>query len=233
LDKKYGRKEILSRQRKSGPVAIKQTGPFNEMKKITLILTFFILPCVVLAQEKWDLKKSANGIKVYTRKLDNEKFKEVKVLCEINAPAERLISVLQNVAHHKDWVYQTKLSYLVSRRGRDTVTYYSEVMVPWPVSNRDFVVQLAFHRDSANKVLKIRATSIPKLLPEKPDIVRVPYSLGLWNVYTLPDNRIKIEYTLSVNPGGSLPVWLVNLTATAGPFDSFKKLKEILEKKSI
>src|ERR1700677_2896027 len=98
------------------------------MKKITLILILFMLPCVVLAQEQWDLKKSANGIKVYTRKLDNEKFKEVKGLCEINAPAERLISVLQNVAHHKDWVYQTKISYLVNRKNKDTITYYSEVM---------------------------------------------------------------------------------------------------------
>jgi hypothetical protein len=182
------------------------------------------------AQEEWTLKKNENGIAVYTRRLNSEKYKEIRVICEYNASADQLIKILQDVNNHKDWVYKTTKSYLINRKNKDTLFYYSEISVPWPASNRDAVVQLAFAKDTANKKLSISVRSIPNLLPQKPNIIRVPYSLGLYNVTTLPNNRIKIDYTLSVDPGGSLPAWLVNYTATIGPYNTFLKLKELVEK---
>lgn len=94
------------------------------------------------------------------------------------------------------------------------------------------MVQLAFAKDTVNKKLRIAVRSMPGILPEKPNLVRVPYSLGLYDVTTLHDNRIKIDYTLRVNPGGTLPAWLVNYTATIGPYNTFKKLKELVERKN-
>jgi hypothetical protein len=133
------------------------------------------------------------------------------------------------VNHHKDWVYGTKVSHLIARKTHDTTIYYSEIALPWPVANRDIVVQLSFEQDTIQKILKIQARGIAGILPKKPNLIRVPYSLGLWNVTSLPNKKIKIEYMFSVNPGGALPVWLVNFTATAAPFNTFKKLKKLME----
>ncbi len=201
------------------------------MKKLRIIILLSVIPFICVAQGNWELKKNENGILVYTRKLNNERYKEIKVLCQLNASAAQLTKILQDVNHHKDWVYNTKTSNLISRKNKDTLYYYSETTLPWPLNNRDLVIQLTFAEDITNKVLKIQALSMPKMLPDKPNVVRVPYSLGLWNVITLPNNQIKIEYTFSVNPGGALPAWLVNFTATAGPYNTFKKLKELLESK--
>lgn len=197
-----------------------------------LVVLFLLIPFVCIGQDNWELKKNLDGIAVFTRKLDNEKFKEIKVLCEFNASKTQLIKILQNVNHHADWVYGTKNSYLISKKNKDTLYYYSETALPWPVSNRDLVIQLSFAEDTVNKILKIRALSMPKMLPEKPNLIRVPFSLGLWNVITLPNQHIKIEYTFSVNPGGTLPAWLVNYSATTGPYNTFKKLKALIEIKS-
>lgn len=68
------------------------------------------------------------------------------------------------------------------------------------------------------------------MLPEKPNLIRIPYPRGLWKVTALPGNRLKIEYEFSVNPGGALPAWLVNYTASTGPLNTFRKLKERLAK---
>jgi hypothetical protein len=200
------------------------------MNKYNLIIFLLIMPFFCLAQN-WELKKNEDGIAVYTRKLNNERYKEIKVLCEFKGTAARLTKILQDVDHHSDWVYNTKESHLVKRKNKDTLTYYSIATLPWPVSNRDFVVQLSFTPDPENKVLKIRAQSVGGLVLDKPGLIRVPYCLGLWTVTTLPANRIKIEYTFSTNPGGAIPAWLVNFTATAGPFNSFKNLKRIMESK--
>ena len=201
------------------------------MKKVGLVIFLAFVQFFCYAQRDWELRKDENGIAVYTRKLDNEKYKEIRVLCEFDASADKLIEILQDVNHHKNWVYKTTKSYLISRKNKDTLFYYSEISLPWPASNRDAVVQLSCANDTANKKLIIAVQSMPNILPEKPGLVRVPYSLGLYDVKTLPKSHIKIDYTLKVNPGGSLPVWLVNYTATIGPYNTFIKLKGLVERK--
>jgi len=197
------------------------------MKLLALIL--LLLPTICIAQDSWELKKNEDGIAVYTRKLDNEKFKEIHVVCEINGNIKQLYGILQNVNHHKDWVYGTMDSHLINRNSADTIYYYSSVHLPWPASDRDLTVQLILKRDNNDKTLHVHAMGINNLLPKKPKLVRVPYSLGLWNVSTLNGNKIKIDYIFSVDPGGSLPAWLVNMMAVRGPFNTFKNLKGLME----
>jgi hypothetical protein len=190
-----------------------------------------LLPISSLAQDAWNLKKDADGIAVYTRKLNNEKYIEIKVATEFNSTAAKLTQILQDVTHQANWAYNTKKAFLLSRKNKDTLTYYSEVSLPWPVSNRDLVIQLCMSHDISDHVMLIQAHSVGNIYPVQPNLVRVPYSLGSWTVTTLNPNRIKIEYLLSVNPGGALPAWLVNCTAVTGPFNTFKKLKELAESK--
>jgi hypothetical protein len=94
--------------------------------------------------------------------------------------------------------------------------------------NRDATVQLSVQNDSLNHC-KIIVISIPTLLPKFPNLIRVPYSLGIYEIKTLPNKHIKIDYTLKVDPGGTIPTWLVNLTATIAPYSTFLKLRQIAE----
>lgn len=184
------------------------------------------------AQETWTLVKDQDGIKVYTRRIASEKFKEVRANFELNATEDQLIGVLQNIPHHKDWSYGTKRTFLISKKNKDTLIYYSEVSLPWPLSNRDLVIQLSFNRDTLDNTLHIRAKSIQGILPPKPDLVRVPFSLASWDVKILPNKLLAIQYTLSTDPGGALPAWLVNFAASVGPYNSFQKLKALISKEN-
>jgi hypothetical protein len=199
-------------------------------KGLQLLIALISLPLLCFAQEKWQLIKNEDGIRVYTRRLDNEKFKEVRAEFELNGTEDQLIAILQNISHQKEWSYGTKKTYLISKKNKDTLIYYSEVKLPWPLSNRDLVIELSFKKDTANKVLYIQAKSIPGILPDKPNLVRVPFSLASWDVKTMPNRLLKIQYTFSTNPGGDLPSWLVNFAASVGPYNSFQKLKKIIAK---
>ena len=199
------------------------------MKKLHLVIVLSLIQIICFSQDNWSLKKDERGVAVYTRRMNNEKYKEIRVKCVFNASVDELLKILQDVNHHKDWVYKTIKSYLLSCKNRDTLVYYSEISVPWPASNRDAVVQLAVARDSLNKNYKIEVKSFPNLIPVKSNIIRVPYSLASYNIIALPNNRISIDYILRVDPGGSLPAWLVNYTATIGPYNTFVKLKEMVE----
>jgi len=183
----------------------------------------------VQAQDKWELKKNENGIEVYARQLANSKLKEIRVICELDATLAELVSVLQDVSNHKTWVYSTRNSYLVKKINANTLIYYTESDLPWPVSDRDLIVELQVNPQPENQQYIIRAKGISDYLPPKPNLVRVPYSLALWKITPVPGNKIKIDYTFSVDPGGSIPAWLINSTAAIGPYNSFIKLREILK----
>lgn len=204
------------------------------MNALIKTLSGFLL-CLLIAHELpaqelhgWRLEKDKNGIQVYSQQLPNARLKELKVVCRLPGPLSRLVALLSDVDRQSDWVYGTESSRLIRRVSETEIEFYSATDVPWPIADRDLVARLTFGQDPVTKTLHIRASSVPDLLPTVADKVRIPYSLSLWTVKPLPNQQLAVEYTFSADPGGQVPVWLVNLTATTGPYQSFLKLKQLL-----
>jgi hypothetical protein len=61
--------------------------------------------------------------------------------------------------------------------------------------------------------------------PVPKDLVKVPYSKGSWSVTQLSKKTIHVDYILELDPGGSLPAWVVNLFASKGPLETFENIK--------
>ena len=198
------------------------------MKKLYLGLLFSITLCQVLAQGSWQLKKNENGISTYTRTPASGNLKELRVVCEFDATKAQLIATLQDIDHYKDWVYSSKKSEILKTPSPQKTIYYSQSHLPWPIKDRDLIIELDIGPPEAD-VLYIQAKSLPAYLPKNDKFVRVPYSLATWKVTQAPEGKLKIDYTFSVDPGGSIPAWLVNATLAIGPYNSFVKLKEVLK----
>ncbi len=193
-----------------------------------ILLGFFSLPG--RSQDDWKLKTDKDGINIFTRTFPDSKFKAIKVEVELDATLSQMVAVVLDVNTGAQWVYSTKSSVLLKQVSPSELYYYSEVSIPWPAANRDFIAELRAVQDSHSRVVTIYGPVFPDYLPVKKDIVRVRRSEGKWIISPLAKGRIKVEYTLRVDPGGDLPAWLVNLFVTKGPFESFKKLKEQLRK---
>jgi hypothetical protein len=195
----------------------------------TLILSG-ILSLPGLGQDGWKLKTNKDSIAIFTRTFPDSKFKAIKVEVELDATLSQLVAVILDVNTGAEWVYSTKSSVLLKQVSPSELYYYSEVNVPWPAANRDFIAQLKAVQDSHSRVVTIYGPTFPDYLPAKKDIVRVRRSEGKWVISPVAKNRIRVEYTLRVDPGGDLPAWLVNMFASKGPYESFRKLKEQLQK---
>lgn len=201
------------------------------MLKHTIL--FFILAGVcmpVMAQREWTLKLDKQNIKVYTRDQETSNVKAIKVDCELNTTLTKLTAVVLDANAGVEWVYSTKSSTVLKQVSPAEVIYYSEVNLPWPFSNRDFVAHLIAKQDPVTKVVTIDGPVLPGYVPEKKAIVRVSHSSGKWVMIPKGPNLVHLEYTLEADPGGSIPAWLVNMFVTKGPFETFKKLKEQLNK---
>lgn len=196
-------------------------------KSFFLFVIFFIWFSAGIAQGKWELKKNENGIEVFTRKAATGNLKELRVLCELDATKAQLISTLQDINNYNAWVYCNKKSNILKTINPNRIIYYTQTHLPWPLKDRDLIVELNIN--PSPDILNIQVKSLPDYIPKNSSFIRVPYSLALWKVTQAPNNKLKVDYTFSVDPGGSIPPWIVNATLATGPYNSFIKLREVLK----
>ncbi|SER51820.1 START domain-containing protein [Pedobacter rhizosphaerae] len=195
------------------------------LKQLAILLLFIFQHLMVYGQTDWRFSTEKDGIKVYTSILPQSKIKAVRVLCEVNASLSQITSLILDVNSGAEWVYQTKSSVLLKQVSPSELYYYSEVKLPWPLQNRDFIAHLTVTQHPKTKLVTINGPVAKDYIPEKKGIVRISESVGKWLLYPLAQNRCKIEYTLHVDPGGSIPTWLVNLFADQGPLQMIKRLR--------
>ncbi len=203
----------------------------KRMYKNTFVLLWILLATITgHSQKQWTLKVNKQDISVYTKTQDNSDLKAIKVECVLNTTLSGMVAVIMDVNAGAGWVYSTKSSVLLKQVSPSELYYYSEVSLPWPISNRDFIAHLKAAQDPVTKTVIINGPTIDNYVPVKENIVRVKKSSGRWVLKPYNANHIKVEYVLETDPGGSLPAWMVNLFVTKGPFETFKKLKEELKK---
>jgi ribosome-associated toxin RatA of RatAB toxin-antitoxin module len=200
------------------------------MKYTILFLTLLFGVKVVKAQDDWTFKTEQDGIKVYNSTSSTSKIKPIKVECIFNATPSQLVMVLLDIKAYPEWVYHTKSASLVKQVSPAEVYYYTEVNVPWPAQNRDFVAHVTATQNPETKTVTVDAPTVPGFVAEKEGLARIHESKGKWVITPVGTNQVKVVYFLQIDPGGSAPSFLINMFAAEGPLQSFKKLKTQLQK---
>jgi len=200
------------------------------LKALSVALLLLFVQARVFAQDAWKLATEKDGIKVYTLQVPNSKVKAIKVECELNATQSQLVALLLDVNTSAEWVYHTKSCVLIKQVSPAELYYYSQIRMPWPTSDRDFVAHLIVTQNPYTKVVTIDGPAVPGMMPEKKGIVRINNSTGKWTIAPEGFDRVRVEYTLHVEPGGNIPAWMVNMFATEGPLNVFEALKIQMQK---
>ncbi|MDO3644641.1 START domain-containing protein [Mucilaginibacter sp. L3T2-6] len=200
------------------------------MLKVLAALFITAQTTVASAQTGWKLKNEKDGIKVYVGAVPDSKFKAIRVDCELNTTLSQLVKVLLDIKTCPEWVDHTKSCTLLKQVSPSELYYYSEINIPWPAQNRDFVAHLTVRQNPNTKVVTMDGPAVDGFVPEKEGIVRVHSSKGLWILTPVRKDVVRVVYTLQTDPGGDIPAWLVNLLAASGPMKSFQALKLQLKK---
>lgn len=192
-------------------------------------MLFCWLPLLGLAQPDCDLKRDRDGIRVYTCKEADDKFKSLRAEFElVNVTAQRLKDFLWDVPNYKTWQYNLMEANTIDSVTQTVLTYRALVDAPWPADNREIVVKMVTHETPERMTIDIGTYSYDSEPPA--GFLRVPFFEAKWTI-TTNGRGLKIIYALRIDPGGSVPAWLVNIAMAEGPHVSFKNLKEQLEQK--
>jgi hypothetical protein len=193
------------------------------------VLSLVLISYTANAQDSWELRRDENGIKIYSRRPNGGKLVELRLLTKFNATPQQLLTTLLNVQDYSSWIYGSKRVGIIKKVNDHDIIYFTEAHLPWPIEDRDLVTELTVTPATTTTPLIVQAKSIQGILPPNPHFIRVPYSLGTWHIIPDGADKINVEYTFSIDPGGSIPGWLVNMTIAGGPYKSFLKLGDMLQ----
>lgn len=202
--------------------------------KVKICIFYFIIGFLgvpnlsLTAQSTWDMVKSDGDIFVYTRKTSKKGFKEIKIEAQIRTSLNTLMAAFNDVEAHKEWVYKTPESKLVKLDRDNAIHYYVRLDFPFPAQDRDLLIHYKWEQDPSTKIITTRSTASKVLVPIKEDVIRVDEFYSEYVLTPLPDGMIKIDYSAKMDPGGKLPIWLVNMGVTIGPTKSMKSLFDLI-----
>ena len=186
---------------------------------------FFIfllsVPFFLTAQEEdeWKLVKQQKGIDVYVKTVKESPVKAVKATRLIDCSIASAIAVILDVDNHTKWMYQSKNAQVLKIINDTSWYYYAQSNTPWPAYDRDYVSKIYISRNPDNSI-SVKGKGIPDFIPEKENIVRLPYSESEWKFTPVGENKTFVELYLIVDVGGSIPPWIINLFVSRGPYQT-------------
>jgi hypothetical protein len=196
------------------------------MKELIVILMLVNLQLTgALGQPGWTLAAGKGRIKVYSKTVPGSKIKALKAECVMDATMGEVLDLLMDIPATVKWMCHTKACTLLKKISDREVYYYTEVSLPWPLENRDFVTHMKITQDPFTKIVTVNAPAIPGEVPHKRGLVRISQSESVWIITPLAPNIVKLDYTLRVDPGGMIPAHVVNYFAKQAPIETFTDME--------
>ncbi|CAK1849238.1 START domain-containing protein [Vibrio crassostreae] len=201
---------------------------------ISKILTFIMIATSfsVLASDanEWKLVRDKKGIEVYNRKIEGNDFKEFRAEADIQANLTSIIALFTDTSVGTQWVENIdKMEEIEHFSEVHTVTK-TYTKAPWPVSDREAIVENFIEQDPNTLTVMITQHGIPNYQPnDDKRIVRVAHLESRWILTPLDNNTTHISYQVLSDPGGSIPSWLINMVAVSQPYNTLRGLSEMLD----
>jgi hypothetical protein len=191
-------------------------------------LRFHFIPLLVLswvlsgslAAQSWNFIKEQDGIKIYTRQEAGKSLKAYKGTTVINAPAEKVFTLIEDVNHTEWWDKNLTQINVMAYEKNKRARYYLVYDTPWPVANRDLCVEVTVSMDPENRIYSVSATSLTGVIPEQKDLVRIKDYRQTWTVSSAGENSSNIVLEGYLDPVGHIPVWISKMLIIQTPFNS-------------
>ena len=192
------------------------------------LLLLFVAPAQA-DNPGWRHLYSKEGVRVEALDVPGRGLPQLRGVGVIPANLYEILAVIDDVPAHRAWVPRLSRSVVLRRPSPFLLWMYVRFDFPWPASDRDSVMRVTVERtlrpDSHEVVLRTERATDPGR-PPVDGIVRVPRSLAEARLRYLGPNSTAISYMVDIDPGGSLPHWLVRLLQEDLPLEILRGLKK-------
>lgn len=184
-----------------------------------------VLPCALPAQS-WDFIKEKEGIKLYTRQEAGKTNKAFRGVTVINAPAEKIFDLLDDINNTDWWDKNLTLVNVLHYEKHKAARYYVVYDLPWPLIDRDLCVDVTVTYGKANAESRISVVSVNGVVPEKNNMVRIKDYRETWIVKSAGEGMANVVFEGIIDPAGKIPDWISNMLIVDSPFKSITGLRD-------
>lgn len=174
---------------------------------------------------KWKEVKKKDSISVSIREFPGSEIEEFIGKTEVEASLSQLVFLLSDLDSCKNIYFNCKELKVLSNSEKKGVVYIRNG-APWPVAERDVVLDRILNQDIKSKTVKInlkKNESVQK--PSPPEVVRMDSFLAEWRLIPLGLGKVRIEYQAHFEPGGSVPNSIMNLAIIDSPYNTLLNLR--------
>jgi len=176
--------------------------------RLVVLLVFASLVDAAQTVQDWKDAGTKNGVTLSFRDDPQLNARQVRAIAELPHPPDPIIDVVCDFTQPID--PDTRESrVIVGDVGSDYEIYLRYAPRYRVVSARDVVLSVEAHDNGC------AWSEIAGRLPAQADAVRMPLLRGSWSVEALDASRSRVTYQIAVNPGGSIPGWMVRRGAVS------------------
>lgn len=192
----------------------------NWLNRISLLFLFLIAGMAVRGQPEWKLRLDRDGIEIFTRTPSASTIKEYRVSARFEHPLKDVFEFLADLEKRPDWVINCTGIDIIDTTVEGCIRYHVSYDIPWPMADRDLVVEaaLALDEEAGKAHILTRHTGLEYPLEE--GVIRMP---GYREEVILEEEgpaSTRFSSSGYADPGGTLPAWIVNMFLVDGIYDS-------------
>ncbi len=185
------------------------------------------------SQAKWALDSNSDGITVYRWTPPSSDLFAFKSSGLIDATVPRLVNILADAKRRPEWAPALIESYVVRWISPVERVEYNRIRTPWPIQDRDFVIQgKAVFDGKGGVALNFHSIEDPQF-PEKGPVRGEAWDSSYALTPTADRKQTVLEYRMLIDPKGSVPSWIVNIFQSRFPHDMILAIRKQALKKDI
>jgi hypothetical protein len=202
--------------------------------KISVLLILFTIAQQSVfgakAVDGWVLKKNDSGIEAYLRNMPGTNLKEFKgVMYVKGVRLSSMVATFDDTASYTRWMHNCTESKLIKYINVHERITYTVTRAPWPAEDRDTIVYSLMRQNPVDLSVTIDITSRADYLPKQPHRLRIPMMKATWTFRPLKSGTVMIVYQTVTDPGGPLPLWLLNLSVIDLPYYTMYKFRDVIK----
>lgn len=194
---------------------------------------WLVAPTVSARDGSWQWLGEKRGIRLWKLQIPGQSLPGFRGQTVIGASLEEIAEELVDVRHHTEWMHRCAESWIYERQS-DTkgIVYNRTSAAPWPVWDRDVVleVELLYNHDRTGLTIRFRNLK-DKLRPVPDRVVRMPRLVGFYKLTQLTPTHTRVLYQVEADIGGSIPDWIAHEVARDLPYYTLLSLRERVEDK--
>ena len=204
---------------------------------LSLLLVIFLISSEIVtsSQYDWKMVRDEDGIQVYLKKFWADPVKSFRGIVHINSSIDSVLALIMDIDACTDWVHHCKQPKLLFRKSFSECYHYQIHQLSFPMQNREFIFHSKISRSIQTGAVRIQMKVVPDFchknsnlcsIKEKSSLVRIKHSHGHYLLEPVANNITRVTWTQHTDPGGNIPMWMVNQLIQEMPYRTLQGLRK-------